>query len=192
MGMNEYARIDTATRDALRAWLRDNYARTESVWLIRYKKHRPEYVPYEMVVEELLCWGWIDSLPRKLDADRSLLLISPRRKGSPWSGVNKRHIANIYAKGLMMPPGQEAIDRAKSDGSWTVYDEIEALIVPDDLSAELDANPPAAQNFSNFSDSSKKGILWWIKSAKRAPTRAKRIRETAELAAQNIKANHPR
>ena len=93
--------------------------------------------------------------------------------------------------GRITAPGRSKIERAKTDGSWTVLDDVEDLVIPDDLQRALDATPAARDNFQAFSDSSKKGILWWIKSAKRAATRDKRIRETAELAAKNIRANHP-
>lgn len=185
----QFEQIQVESRQALRDWLADNHTRTQSVWLIRYKKATPDkYLPYEAVVQELLCWGWIDSLPRKLDDLRTMLLISPRKKGSPWSRVNKRHIEAIVAAGQMTEFGSAKIDAAKADGSWHVYDEIEALVIPPDLAVALDSVPDARANFDNFPDSSKKGILWWIKSAKREATRANRIETTAVKASQNIRA----
>ncbi|MGA7690340.1 MAG: YdeI/OmpD-associated family protein, partial [Jiangellales bacterium] len=110
----------------------------------------------------------------------------------PWSRLNKTRVAHLIDAGLMTEAGMALIEQAKADGTWTVYDEVEDLIIPPDLAAALAANPMAEQHFTAFSDSSKKGILWWIKSAKRAPTRQKRIDETVRLAVDNIKANHPR
>ena len=121
-----------------------------------------------------------------------MLYISPRRKGSPWSLLNKSRVEALLAAGLMTDAGMALIEQAKTDGTWTIYDEVEELIIPPDLATALDAKPQAKQHFTAFSDSSKKGILWWIKSAKRPATRQKRIDETVDLAAQNIKANHPR
>ena len=121
-----------------------------------------------------------------------MLYVCPRRPKSPWSRVNKRHIEALLAADLMHPAGLRQIEQAKADGSWSVYDEVEDLIIPPDLAAALADNPAAQANFAAFSDSSTKGILWWIKSAKRPATRQKRIAETVRLAADNIKANHPR
>ncbi|MDJ0752797.1 MAG: YdeI/OmpD-associated family protein [Ardenticatenaceae bacterium] len=189
----QFAQVQVESRAAWRSWLAANYTQTEGIWLVTFKKHvKDKYLPYDDIVEEALCFGWIDSLPRKLDEDRTMLFLSPRRPKSPWSGLNKRRIEKIMAEGLMMPPGQAMIDQAKEDGSWSLYDDIEALVIPPDLAAALEANSAARKYFDRFSDSSKKGILWWIKSAKRPATRQKRIAETVALAAQNIKANHPR
>lgn len=190
---DDYPRVEIDSREALRAWLAQNHERTDGVWLVTYKKHCGDrHVPYDAVVEEVLCFGWIDSLPRKLDADRTMLFLSPRRPGSPWSGVNKKRIAALSNAGRIAPAGQAKIDAAVADGSWTLLDDVEDLVIPNDLAAALDAEPGARRHFEAFPDSSKKGILWWIKSAKRDATRAKRIRETATLAAQNVRANHPR
>ncbi len=189
----QFEQVQVESRAAWRAWLAGNHTQTEGIWLVTFKKHvKDKYLPYDDIVEEALCFGWIDSLPRKLDEDRTMLFLSPRRPKSPWSGLNKRRIEKIMAEGLMMPPGQAMIDQAKEDGSWSLYDDIEALVIPPDLAAALEANSAARKYFDRFSDSSKKGILWWIKSAKRPATRQKRIAETVALAAQNIKANHPR
>ena len=133
--------------------------------------------------------GWIDSLPRKLDRDRTMLLLSPRRPKSPWSKLNKERVANMIYQELMTSAGLEKIEQAKADGSWVFLDDVEALIIPDDLTAVLLQNPQAAKYFGAFSPSSKKGILQWIKRTKRDLTRQKRIANTVELAAQNIKAN---
>lgn len=190
--MKEFEQVQVESRAELRTWLQSNHMRTESIWLVTYKKHVPDkYVSWDEIVREALCFGWIDSLPRKLDADRSMLLLSPRRPGSPWSGRNKRHIEELLAQEKMTPAGLAIIERAKQDGSWTVYDEIEALVIPRDLEQALAEDDTAVANFNAFTDSSKKGILWWIKSAKRPQTRQKRIAETAFLAAHNIRANHP-
>lgn len=188
--MKEFERVQIENRAELRAWLQANHARSESIWLVSYKKHVPDkYVSWDEIVEEALCFGWIDSLPRKLDANRSMLLLSPRRPASPWSRLNKQRVERLLVAGLIMPPGLVAIEQARQDGSWTIYDEVEDLIIPDDLAEALAANETAAHYFYAFSDSSKKGILWWLKSAKQAVTRQKRIADTVRLAQHNIRAN---
>jgi uncharacterized protein YdeI (YjbR/CyaY-like superfamily) len=186
-------RVQIESRAALRAWLMANHNQSNGIWLVTFKKHCGErHVPYDAVVEEVLCFGWIDSLPRKLDDERSMLYLSPRRKGSPWSRLNKGRIEKLLAQGLIEPAGLRLIEQAQQDGTWTVYDEAEDLTVPDDLAAALAANPTAQGYWDRFSPSSRKGILWWIKSAKSDATRQKRIVETVTLAEQNLKANHPR
>jgi uncharacterized protein YdeI (YjbR/CyaY-like superfamily) len=184
--------VQVESRAELRAWLEANHTRKESIWLVTFKVHVPDkYVSWDEVVDEALCFGWIDSATRRLDADRTMLRLSPRRPGSPWSRLNKQRVERLLADALMMPPGLAAIERAKEDGSWTIYDEIEDLIIPPDLADALAGNEVAARHFQAFSNSSKKGILWWIKSAKRLATRRKRIAETVELAEHNVRANYP-
>lgn len=184
--------IECNTPAALRAWLREHHATTGSVWLVRYKKGRgPAYLAYTDVVDELLCFGWVDSLPRKLDADRSMLRISPRNPQSNWSGVNKRKVARLTAAGRMHPAGLALVAAARAGGQWTFLDEVEALVVPPDLGAALAATGRAAYYWERFPPSSKRGILEWIKTAKTAPTRARRVALTAQRAAQNRKANFP-
>ncbi|MEM1240821.1 MAG: YdeI/OmpD-associated family protein [Cyanobacteria bacterium P01_H01_bin.26] len=188
--MKQFEQVEVTSRRQWRAWLANNHTQTDSIWLVTYKKHTgSRYLSYDAIVEEALCFGWIDSLPRKLDANRTMLLLSPRRPQSPWSQLNKDRITKMLDQGLMTSPGQEKINQAKADGSWTFLDDVEALIIPHDLAAALEANLQAKGYFEAFSPSSKKGILQWIKSAKRAPTREKRIAKTVELAAQNIRAN---
>lgn len=185
--LDRFERVTVASRAELRAWLAANHDRDEAIWLVTFKKGggRP-HVPWSDVVDEALCFGWIDSLPRKLDAERTMLLLSPRRPGSRWSRINRDKVERLTAAGLMTPAGA-----AKADGSWQALDTVDALLVPDDLAAALAGHPPAAARFAAFSPSSRRGILEWIAAARRPDTRARRITETAELAARNIKANHP-
>ena len=186
--MKQFEQVEVTSREQWRTWLTNHHTQTESIWLVTYKKHTgSRYLAYDDIVEEALCFGWIDSLPRKFDADRTMLLLSPRRPKSPWSKLNKDRVAKILSQGLMTPAGQVKIDRAKADGSWSFLDDVEALVIPDDLADALAKNSKAKQYFAAFSPSSKKGILQWIKSAKRANTRQRRIEKTVDLAAQNIK-----
>ena len=188
--MNQFEQVEVTSRDQWRTWLANNYTQADSIWLVTYKKHTgSHYLPYDAIVEEALCFGWIDSLPRKLDADRTMLLLSPRRPKSPWSKLNKDRVTKMLEQGLMTSAGQEKIDQAKADGSWSFLDDVEAMIIPDDLAVALESNSQAKTYFEAFSPSSKKGILQWIKSAKQAATREKRIKKTVEMAAQNVKAN---
>ena len=180
-------------RQEWRDWLAAHYADTPGVWLLYYKKDsgKPR-VAYAEAVEEALCFGWIDSKPNTLDDERYMQLFTPRKPKSPWAKSNKERVVRLIAEGLMTPAGLEKIEAAKQNGMWEQYDSIEEVSVPPDLEAALAANPTAQANFQAFSSSSVKVILWWIHSARRPETRAKRIEETVRLAAQNLKANQYR
>ena len=182
--------VEVTTLAEWRAWLKANHTQAASVWLVTYKKgaSRPT-LPYEDAVSEALCWGWIDSLPRKLDPERTMLRFSPRSKNTGWSAPNKRRISRLIAERRMQPAGLAKVKAAKADGSWTKLDAIEALAVPADLATAFAAYPTAAAEFDAFPRSVKRGILEWIGAAQKAETRAKRIEETAALAAQGKRAN---
>ena len=188
--MDEAARVEVTSVAALAAWLAANHGRPDGVWLVTWKK-RPgaPHVSYDEVVDELLCWGWIDSRPRKLDDDRTMLWIAPRRPGSGWSAVNKARLERLKAR--MQPPGRAKIAAAKADGSWAALDGASTLELPDDLAAALAALPGARAYWDRFPPSSRRGILEWITAAVRPATRAARVAETAAKAAENRKANFP-
>ena len=174
-------RFHAETRDVWRGWLEANHALARGVWLICWKQAtgKPR-VAYDEIVEEALCFGWIDSRPGALDAERAMLLVTPRKQGSPWSKLNKERVSRLTAEGRMAPAGLAAVEVAKRDGSWTAYDAIEALVVPDDLAVALDEHPRAREGFDAFSTTDKKQLLWWVVSARRAPTRSDRIARVVE------------
>jgi uncharacterized protein YdeI (YjbR/CyaY-like superfamily) len=159
-------------------------------WLVSWKQAtgRPA-IGYDAVVEEALCFGWVDSLPRKLDDERGMVLVTPRKPGSRWSRINKERVARLEAAGLIEPAGAAVIEQARADGSWTALDEVENLVVPDDLAEAFSRHPGAAEQWEGFPRSARRGILEWILDAKRPPTRAKRIEETASLAREGTRAN---
>ena len=172
-----------------RGW-KKHHDRDDGIWLVTFKKHcGDKYVSSNDVIEEALCFGWIDSLPRKLDEDRTMLWLAPRKPGSGWSKLNKERVERLIAAGLMTPAGLEKVEAAVQDGSWNALDAIEALEIPPDLETVLAGYHSARDHFEAFPRSVKRGILEWIANAKRAETRAKRVDETARLAAQNIRAN---
>lgn len=178
------------TRAAWRAWLEEHHAHDEGVWLIRSRKNssRPS-VSVDEAVEEALCFGWIDSLPRSLDDKRTMLYFAPRKVGSNWSRLNKTRVQKMIDAGLMRPPGMEKIEAAKADGSWDALNEVEDLVIPPDLDEAFEYYPQARDHFLNFPPSVRRGILEWILNARLDTTRQKRIEETARLAAENIRAN---
>lgn len=186
-------KVEIKSLAELRAWLQRHHAQRESVWLVTFKKApRAPYVAYADIVDELLCFGWIDSLPRALDENRTMVRISPRNPKSAWSKINKDKAARLTKSGRMQPPGQAAIAAAKAKGVWAKLDAVETLTPPDDLARALNASPPAAEHFAAFPPSIRRGILEWITQAKRPETRARRIAETARLAARNERANQYR
>lgn len=181
------------TRAEWRKWLAANHSISKGIWLILVKKGaRLAGIMYSDAVEEALCFGWIDSRPGTLDTERYRLYFSPRKPGSVWSRLNKQRIRKLVKEGNMTSAGLTKIEAAKKDGSWNKLDAIDRLEIPMDLLEQLSANEEAKRNFEGFSPSSKKIILFWIASAKRDETRQRRIEETVRLAAQNIKAAHPR
>ena len=187
MGAADDAPILTVrSRAELRDWLAAHHAEPGPVWLAGYKKHHPDYMPYEPLVEELLCWGWIDSVTRALDADRSMILIAPRNPKSAWSAINKAHVDRAIASGAMTPAGLAKVAAAQANGMWGFLDEVERLEVPDDLAAALDGQGVRGV-WDGWPRSIKRGTLEWIKTAKTAPTRAARIAEAAGSAAQGLR-----
>lgn len=190
MALDHLPRVTIRSRADLRAWLQENHQSTGSVWLVRYRKStQPNlYVPYSEIVGEALCFGWIDSRTNRLDEERSMLLLAPRKPGSAWSKLNKQRVAKLNASGLMTTAGTLKVKQAKKDGSWKILDSVERLEDPADLQKALDALPEARSNFNDFPKWSKRFLLEWIRTAKRPETRAKRIAETASEAARNRRA----
>jgi len=177
--------VTVRNRADLRDWLAANHATSGTVWLATFKRHHPDYLAWESLVEELLCWGWIDSLPRTVDADRTAHLIAPRNPGSAWSAVNKAHAERAIASGVMTPAGQARILAAKANGMWDFLNDVEALLDPPDLTAALQGR--AAEVWAAHPRSVRRGTLEWIKMAKTPATRATRIADVASSAAQGLR-----
>ena len=184
--------LQVETREEWRAWLEQHHEESDGIWLVSWKKAtgRP-FVPYTDSVDEALCFGWVDSRANRIDEERAMRLFTARNPKSTWSRINKEKVARLTEQGLMAAAGIRSVEAAKANGAWSAYDEVEDLVVPPDLAAALARNEAAATFFEGFPDSSKKTILWWIKSARRPETRATRISRTVDLAAGNRMANHP-
>lgn len=188
-----YAQVQPASRAAWRQWLADYHASAPGVWLVYSKKASGlPSLSYPEAVEEALCFGWIDSHPRKLDANRTQLLFTPRKPKSGWSKVNKERLTRLEAAGQLMPAGLAAIARAQQNGAWESLDAAEAGTVPADLAAALAADATAARHFAAFSPTARKMILTWVLGAKQPETRARRVSETVRMAALGKRANFDR
>jgi len=176
-----------------RQWLEKNHRTEKNVWVvIPHAGSSAAGVRYEDAAEEAICFGWIDSLPRKRDDSTQLLLFSRRHPGSSWSKKNRDRAERMIAAGLMTEAGMESIREAKESGTWLALEGVQKNEIPADLAGALEKNPAALKNFTAFPPSSKRIILEWIQNAKRQETRQKRIQETVRLAAANIRANHYR
>lgn len=179
-------RLEPSSRAEWRAWLEANYDSAPGVLLAIGKKGRTRTtLTYEEAVEEAVRFNWIDSTTHPLDEDRFSQLFTPRKSGSTWSRSNKERVARLEADGLLLPTTIAAIETAKADGSWSQLDDVDNLVVPDDLAAALEAEPEALGNFERFSPSQRKLALYWIGTAKRPETRAKRIEATVRAASEN-------
>lgn len=168
----------------MRNWLFDNHASAASAWLITYKKHTGHYLAYGDLIEELLCWGWIDSKSRSVDADRTSVLITPRNPKSAWSAINKANVEKARANGAMTPASEARVAEAQANGMWKFLNDVERLEVPDDLTAALGR---LRSDWEAYPRSVKRGALKWIKTAKTAKTRAKRIADVAESLSRGVR-----
>ena len=179
------------TRSAWRKWLEKNHEKENAVLLILYNKiSKEKSVSYSDAVEEALCYGWIDSTVYKRDHESKYQHFAKRKQNSLWSKSNRGRVEKLMEQGLMKESGLRLIDHAKKTGTWLALEEVENIVIPNDLRLQLSKNKKALKNFETFSPSSKKIILVWLLNAKKSETRIKRIKETVQLAAKNIKANH--
>jgi uncharacterized protein YdeI (YjbR/CyaY-like superfamily) len=170
--------LTPVTRAAWRDWLDRNGGREEGLWVVYRKKSSDLEGPlYDDLVEEALCFGWIDSRVQPVDDERRMQWFSPRRKGGVWSSLNKARIERLIGEGLMSAAGQRVIDEAIADGSWSQADDVDALVIPPDLETALDVVPGTREAFDALPDSTRRQHLWWIHSAKRTVTRSNRIEE---------------
>lgn len=178
------------TRAEWRTWLQEHHGTSPGVWLVRWKKGtgRP-HLPYDDVVEEALCFGWIDSQPRSLDEHSSQLRVTPRKPGSSWSALNKSRVARLLEAGLMHPSGLRVVERAQTDGSWAALDAVESLDEPDDLRSHLDHVPVARREWDAFPRSTRRAILEWLGTARTETTRQRRLERIVSDARQGIRAN---
>ncbi len=179
--------FDPGSRDEWRAWLRAYHATAPSVWLVFHKKNSGKTgVSYDEAVEEALAFGWIDGRVNAVDNERYKQMFSPRKPRSTWARSNKERVQRLMEQGLMTEAGLAKVEAAKQDGSWEALDAVDSLTAPDDLLDALAQNPAAREHFQAFNSSTKKGIIWYIATAKRPETRRRRIEQIVAAAEQGL------
>lgn len=176
-----------ANRNDWRIWLEKNHATKKEVWLVYYKKHTGKPgITYDDGVEEALCFGWIDSIVKKLDDEEFARKFTPRRDRSNWSELNRKRARKMIRQGKMTETGLARFKEIDSKRFKTKPSK-RKLVVPPDVKIALESNKKAWKNFSDFAPSYKRQYIGWITDAKRKETREKRIRQTVIWAAQNKK-----
>lgn len=185
----DYPIYHAETRAAWRAWLSAYHAAAPGVWLASWKRStRRPAVAYDEAVEEALCFGWIDSTVNALDAERGLQLLTPRKPRSGWTRRNRALVERLEAEGRMTDAGRRAVEVAKANGWWSLSDSVEDLVEPDELAAALDAEPRARRTWDGFPPSARKMMLWWVATAVKPETRAKRVATIVAEAAEGRRA----
>jgi uncharacterized protein YdeI (YjbR/CyaY-like superfamily) len=182
--------VHVTTRSQWRRWLVANHDREEDgIWLVFHKKEtgRPT-IEYEESVEEALCFGWVDSLIKKIDDDRYCRKFTPRKDDSAWSDSNKKRVEKIVREGRMTEFGLAKIEAAKKSGRWQVNPLVTIpLAVPQDLSEALARNSKARTFFTQLAPTYQKQFIAWIVMAKKPETRAKRVEASLALLATGEK-----
>lgn len=186
--MAELERREFPDRAALRRWLAEHADASDGIWLV-YLKGQGRTVGYDDIVEEALCVGWVDSLPRRLDGERAMLRLTPRNPRSSWSRRNKERIVSLRERGLMTPRGEAVVEVAVANGAWSALDQVEELAEPAGLRAALDGDPVARANWDAFPRSARRAILEWLGTAKTEATRERRTAVIVSEAHLNRRAN---
>jgi uncharacterized protein YdeI (YjbR/CyaY-like superfamily) len=180
---NELALLEIRDRQRWRRWLEKHHASSPGVWLVFQKGHTgAKSVPYEDSVREALCFGWVDSLIKRLDDDRYARKFTPRKATSKWSDLNRKRWAELKSEGLLAPPGLAA---APTSNSYAPREEMPEL--PRYIATALKGNSQAWTAFNRLAPSHRREYVRWIHSAKRADTRERRVKDSIALLARGQK-----
>jgi uncharacterized protein YdeI (YjbR/CyaY-like superfamily) len=181
-----------ATAAELEAWLEENHASAQGVWLKIAKKGAPEpSVTYGEALELALCFGWIDSQKRGFDETHFLQRFTPRRPRGRWSKINREKAEALIELGKMRPAGLVEVKAAEADGRWeAAYEGQRTAAVPPDLQRELDANPAAARFFASLDSANRYAIVYRLGEAKQRETRERRLRRFVAMLERSEKI-HP-
>ena len=173
-------------RENWHKWLDENHDTESAIWLV-FDKGKNRTMSWQDIVEEALCYGWIDSRPGKVSDTQSKLYITKRKPKSVWSKINKLSAERLIKEGRMQPAGMASVDVAKRNGSWNALELSDNLIIPSELSLLFNSNKTAKNNFDSFPVGTRKNTLQWIYDAKTEPTRLRRIEQTFEAAKLNTR-----
>lgn len=173
---SDYAIIAFKDPSAWRAWLDENHAKINGVWLRLYKKSSNiPSVSYAEALDDALCYGWIDGQKKSYDEVSFLQKFTPRRARSMWSKRNIEHIQRLTKQGCMMPAGVIEVERAKEDGRWAAaYDTPSKMIISDEFLAELKKHPIAEKFFGTLNKANTYAIAWRLQTAKTEEIRKRR------------------
>jgi uncharacterized protein YdeI (YjbR/CyaY-like superfamily) len=182
-----FQRLEITSVDELRRWLGDNCCQNEGIWLVIWKKSVPDkYFSREDVLDQLLCFGWIDGRRAKVDEHRSMQYVSPRR-AQHWAASYKKRVEVLRENGLMHEAGEASILKSKELGLWNFMDDVDKLIIPPDLKNTLKEDQRAREFFESINPSSKRFALRWLRLSKTEKTRKNRIQRLFDLSKKGEK-----
>lgn len=181
--MKELNLLYVFNRQDWRKWLEENHLSKKEIWLVYYKKHTgKDRVDYNDAVEEALCFGWIDSIIRKIDDEKFAQKFTPRKASSNWSESNKKRIAKLEKLGIMSEAGIKSVQSAQETGKWDeIIDFPKLTEIHPDFETALKKHPVASEYFMSLAPSYKKHYVGWISAAKKDETRKRRIKEALDL-----------
>jgi len=179
----ELMTLQVRSRRQWRAWLAKHHTSSAGVWLVFCKAHTGvKSIPYEDTVREALCFGWIDSLIKRLDDDRYALKVTPRQPASKWSDINRNRWLELKAAGVLTSAGLAAAPTNNTYAPRPVVPDLPVYIAK-----ALKANSRAWEFFRELAPTYRRHFVVWIHTAKRPETRARRIRESIALMAAGKK-----
>lgn len=183
----DFETIEIKSAKQLRSWLTKNHSSDQSIWLISHKKSEgSSYVSREEVLDELISFGWIDGIRRKLDDKRTMQLISKRRT-QHWLRSYKERAVRLEKSGKMHASGLDSIKNSKALGLLDFIDDVDNLLIPDDLRKELSQKGEALTFFESINPSSMRFVLRWLKLSKTEKTRKSRIKKLVDLSIKGEK-----
>ncbi len=182
--------LNVINRVAWRTWLKKNHDKTKEIWLVYHKSHTGKpTISYDESVEEALCYGWIDSIIKRIDDEKYARKFTPRTNTTKWSEANKVRIRKLIKEGQMTQIGLAKIDTATLDKKEdNIKDRLKKnLTIPDKIKTLLMANKNAWENFNKLAPSHKRNYIGWITIAKKDETQMKRVKEAIKLLKENKK-----
>jgi len=193
--MKELENVYFDSRESFRSWLEKNHNESIGIWMIFYRKQKNnECIKYNEALEEALCFGWIDSIIKKVDDDRYVRKFTPRTNISNWSDINKKIVLSLIEEGKMTEAGLAKIDIYLKTGSvdWESKgpqenEEKKEFQLPDFIFKAFSDNEPALTNFNNLAQTYKRHYILWITTAKREETMLNRLQESIGLLKENRK-----